>query len=120
MTDEQIALARRAVAAPRWRWRAGMLIHYTGLRCFDLPGLPPPTPETQRARLLGESPSASLLDGDPRPDLSDAATLGCILALYEETRTTLSCPDPVYTYASAYGLFHPKTLEALVHALEAP
>jgi hypothetical protein len=56
---------------------------------------------------------------DALPDLTDPATLGCLLALYEETRKMLTCPDPVYTYASAYGLLHPRTAEALVVALEA-
>ena len=84
MTDEGIELGRRAVACKGWRWMPGMLIHYTGLRCFDLPGFPPKLPEPQRARLLGDSPSASLLSGDPFPDLTDPATLGCLLALVRE------------------------------------
>jgi hypothetical protein len=53
------------------------------------------------------------------PDLTDPATLGCLLALYEETRKMLTCPDPVYTMVAAWGLRHPRTLETLVAALEA-
>ena len=113
MTDDLSVLARRFVAAPRWAWRSGMRLRFRAPAWLGGGG-------ERSYRMVGDDPSASLLDGDPRPDLTDAATLGCILALYEETRTVLSCPDPVYTYASAYGLFHPKTLEALVHALEAP
>jgi hypothetical protein len=53
------------------------------------------------------------------PDLADAATLGCVMAIYEETRETLCCPDRVYTMAAAWGLAHPRTIEALIAALEA-
>lgn len=53
------------------------------------------------------------------PDFTDPATLGCVMALYEETRETLVCPDPVYTMAAAWGLMHPRTIEALIAALEA-
>jgi hypothetical protein len=53
------------------------------------------------------------------PDLRQPASMGILLALYEETRKMLTCPDPVYTYAAAYGLLHPRTVEALVAALEA-
>lgn len=52
------------------------------------------------------------------PDLSDYATIGCLLGIYDQTRKRRICPDPVYTYAAAYGLTHPKTIEALVAALE--
>lgn len=107
MTEEQIALARRAVACTGWKWMPGMLV--VGSTRF------------------GEWPfrvchlSALNLRTDPGalPDFDDAATMGCLLALYENTRTTLTCPDPVYTYAAAYGLLHPRTVEALVVAWEA-
>lgn len=59
------------------------------------------------------------LDEGAVPDLSDPATVGCLLALYDTTRKSRTCPDPVYTMASCYGLPHEKTLEALVVALEA-
>ena len=127
MTDAMLDLARRAVACKGWRWMPGMRaigkypnypvrIHAFGENVQD--------PDDMLAAdkwLPWQQPveyGDHIYDGPYLPDLTDAATLGCILALYEETRTTLSCP--VYTYASAYGLFHPKTLEALVHALEAP
>jgi len=99
MTDEQTALARRAVACKGWKWMDGM-VTTGGVRLVD--------GEYCATRL------PSLL-----PNLTDPATLGCLLALYEETRKMLTCPDPVYTYASAYGLLHPRTAEALVAALEA-
>jgi hypothetical protein len=71
MTDEQIALARRAFACKRWRWMEGM--H----RVDDM--LP------NRRRLCR---SANVGRGWV-PDLSDPATLGCLLAL---VRKAWRCP----------------------------
>lgn len=77
MIPEWQALARRAVACPRWRWLPGMRwVH------------------TQIPR-RGEGPSsARVRDRRPRhgkdvpvtvlPDLTDPATLGCLLALVRE------------------------------------
>lgn len=79
-------LARRAVACKHWRWMRGMVAvtasgaHF--LRGTDtwewddhgaLPGGPP------------QSEIAALLAGEILPDLTDAATLGCLLALVRET-----------------------------------
>lgn len=52
-------------------------------------------------------------------DMLDVASLGCLLALYDNTRKTNVVPDPVYTLAAAYGLTHERTCRALVAALEA-
>jgi hypothetical protein len=72
MTDEQIALARRAVACKGWRWMPGM--RAIGRRSM-------PTAwfrlEEQTASLHGEW-------ADAIPDLQDPATLGCLLALVRE------------------------------------
>lgn len=81
MTDEQIALARRAVACEGWRWMPGMTTSNGG-RVFavdedgscrlDFGAEEVPfwcTPETMRKMT---------------PDLTDAATLGCVLALVRE------------------------------------
>lgn len=100
MTDDMLALARRAVESPRWRWMPGML---------RLDGY----------RACHRKVPRALVPAEDVPNLEDAATVGCVLALYEESRTMLTCPDPVYTYVSAFGLFHPFTLERLVSALEA-
>jgi hypothetical protein len=73
MSNEMIALSRRAVACKGWKWLAGML-------AVELAG-----------------PGMSLTGGRPvrvddcwhavnvwRPDLTDPATLGCLLALVRE------------------------------------
>ena len=70
MTPELEALARRAVACRHWRWMPGM-----------------------RWVLLDESESGRLDDWQPEgmarpagalPDLTDPATVGCLLALVRE------------------------------------
>jgi len=62
MTEEQIALARRAVACRGWRWMPGMADHW-GQRLREGHWV---------------DPAAAL------PDLTDPATLGCLLALVRE------------------------------------
>jgi len=64
MTKEQIALAKRAVACKGWRWMDGM-VTTGGVRLVD--------GEYCATRL------PSLL-----PNLTDPATLGCVLALVRE------------------------------------
>jgi hypothetical protein len=66
MTEEQIALARRAVACKGFRWMPGMLAAPTE----GMVSLP--------VRLTDELPHDL---GLRLPDLTDAATLGCLLAL---------------------------------------
>jgi hypothetical protein len=63
MTDEQIALARRAIACPKWRWMPGMKVS-EGFR-------------------VTESLAPFMFPVD-LPDLNDPATLGCLLALVRE------------------------------------
>ena len=65
-------LAKRAVACKHWRWTPGMLW------C-----LPSSAPGLLRGRMIGDNPSALLL-AEGWPDLSDPATLGCLLALVRE------------------------------------
>lgn len=60
---------RALVAHPRFRWMPGMLVLWS----VDA--------EPHRTRLTGARPPAVLLSGDPVPDLTDPATIGCLEAL---------------------------------------
>ena len=69
MTDEQIALAKRAVACKGWRFIGGMLV----------------------ADAIGKQRVYDDVAGEPYwsadgwlPDLTDPATVGCLLALVRE------------------------------------
>ena len=72
MTNEMIALARRAVACKGWRWMRGMSNDQgQTIDCVDLiPG----------KAYCGEWDA----DMTALPDLTDPATLGCLLALVRE------------------------------------
>jgi hypothetical protein len=72
MTDEMIALGRRAVACKVWRWMPGM--RWIVSRVAPL--------EDYAGRIVDGGRRAP--DGPGLPDLSDPATLGCLLALVRE------------------------------------
>jgi hypothetical protein len=96
-------LAKRAVACRHWRWMPGMLID-------DGTRLSAPLPHRMLAAL------------DALPDLTDPATLGCLLALVREAwgRPGAVCAcipsDALWRCCGEYGATE---AEALVAALEA-
>jgi len=71
MTEEQIELAKRAVACKGWRFMGGMRV------------LDPIGPHPQRISDDDEG-EASWRANYWLPDLTDPATLGCLLALVRE------------------------------------
>lgn len=77
MTDEQIALARRAVACKGWRWMPGMLTA-DGFRVCRVDA------DGYKFGYRTEYNYAYAVVGDALPDLQDPATLGCLLALVRE------------------------------------
>ena len=92
-------LARRAVACPRWRWMPGMLVWWRldaedepmALRLHGWPDDYPTNPDDYEPIYPGHLDAAHDAGafGFPRdagivPDLSDPATLGCLLALVRE------------------------------------
>jgi len=110
MTDDMIALSRRAVACRGWRWMPGMCV----------------VRDDGHSYVLVCEVSAGKVNPDWLPDLTDPATLGCLLALVREAwddhRLTLfyhySYSDwRLYTPRGAF-LQSPNEAEALVAALE--
>lgn len=69
-------LGRRAVACKHWRWMPGMLLlpHVDGCECCEDRNFP---------RRAARIPAVFTTDIDV-PDLSDPATLGCLLHLVQE------------------------------------
>ncbi len=102
MTNEMIDLARRAVACEGWRWMPGML-------ALDADG------EEYPCRVIDDRKSVVYEDGDGAiregvasrsdvPDLTDPATIGCLLALAREACEPERAPGDwpmVCTYQSA-------------------
>lgn len=129
MTDEQIALARRAVACKGWRWMPGM--RYGSVDVID--GTASPWSFNGYERVGEHVDMVAYTDWLPcLPDLEDPATLGCLLALVrkavgdEEAYTvpwhddeggwTVVVNDEDGTHNIAQG---DTEIEALIDALEA-
>lgn len=116
MTEEQIALARRAVACKGWRWMPGMAT-YT----------PVPYTSPHLGRIVsGEGDIFHLWRDETIPRLRDPATLGCLLALVREAHGCRCYTQAVGGYwavqnddtEQAWGA-EATEAEALVAALEA-
>jgi hypothetical protein len=108
-------LARRAVACKRWRWMPGMR-YQVGLLASRL----------SDSQCKGKLP----LVAEARPDLTDPATLGCLLALVREAwgQGVYLLPDGGWYVKGArlkggdtinLGIRAATEAEALVAALEA-
>lgn len=115
-------LGRRAVACKHWRWMPGMYLlpHIDGCECCEGRNFP------RRAARL---PAVFTTDIDV-PDLSDPATLGCLLHLVREAYGDLSLqPNDagehdmlhwhVFIRPNFACMGHATEAEALVAALEA-
>jgi len=92
MKPELEALARRAVACPRWRWISGML------RLRDAPGKADHGKREGRVEARDEW---SYAEWPCLPDLTDPATLGCLLALVREAWS-----EPILSVAWAGGRWY--------------
>ena len=77
MTEEQIALARRAVACSGWKWMPGMLTG-DGFRVCRVDA------DGYKFGYRTEYNYAYAVIGDVLPMLEDSATQGCLLALVRE------------------------------------
>ena len=84
MTEAQTALSHRAVACKGWRWMAGM-------RAVGRRNLP-----AAWFRLEESTPSLTGEWSGALPDLTDPATLGCLLALVRESEGCAVITSPDY------------------------
>ena len=82
MTADMLDLARRAVACKGWKWLPGMRTT-DGMRVIHDPHLWPDRPCAIREGTWVDTAVPRPL-GDHLPDLTDPATLGCLLALVQE------------------------------------
>ena len=89
MTEQMLDLARRAVACKGFRWKPGMRTT-DGMRVIHEPRLWPDRPCAIREGTWVDTAVPRPL-GDHLPDLTDPATLGCLLAMVREARS-----EPTY------------------------
>jgi len=74
MTEEMQELGRRAVACKGWRWMPGMRCAFNEYEAWEY------------ERLVGPTEGDGFVQASEVaiPDLADAATVGCLLALVQE------------------------------------
>ncbi len=93
MSEEQIALGKRAVACKGWRWMEGMGVvdgdglknRVTRVEPVDMYGDGVEVvPWEMVHRLVADSCCSQWREHGILPDLTDPATLGCVLALVRE------------------------------------
>ena len=89
MTDEMIALSRRAVACRGWRWMPGMATD-EGRRVMQV------WPDNLGIKWSHLLDNRVVRDADALPDLTDPATLGCLLALVREAWGCVVVTSPDY------------------------
>lgn len=82
MTPDLESLARRAVACRRWRWMPGM--RDTSGRRYKKTGEDAVSLYNEGPHVEWPSDGNDAVFGSPAPDLTDAATVGCLLALVRE------------------------------------
>lgn len=111
MNDQMQALARRAVACKHWRLMLGMTLLDGGLVTGERTGVPIVYARDGRH-------SADML-----PDLTDPATLGCLLALVREAWNDpgIACVTSSYSNGQYYrrvvdGHHHGSTFQTLSQA----
>ena len=120
MTED---LARRAVASLHWRWMPGMLIcPRAGDPAYRIVGVW--LVEERQTGTYWKDPGIIPMRRDPvgLPDLTDPATLGCLLALVREAwddRYLCASLSPRKLWMVDGWSLHDTEAEALVAALEA-
>ena len=96
MTDYMINLGKRAVACKGWRWMPGMKTA-DAMRVIHDPDRWPDRPcAIREGGWVDTAPPRPLKDD--LPDLSDPATLGCLLALVREAWRCAVITSPDYDY----------------------
>ncbi len=134
MSNEE--LAKRAVASPHWRWMPGMLIQTVGGPTDRIAGIDSTfihawaeSQQTENPRGMWIRYRLDRMNKHGVPDLSDAATVGALLALVREAHAPAHwlTTAPLMTAGGVHGwrvqgLDGPvcaTEAEALVTALEA-